>query len=177
MRRAATALVFVTSLAWVVVAPGSARADGPSATEPAAVEPMTGEARTTVVDMGPDRLLLATGAAGLAFAYAGSLWVGATSTRTSDRALVVPFAGPWVALGTRGSCGGSGSACGQETAYGALLVADALVQAASAVQIALAFIHRELRTRAEPVLRSARVTLAPTRPSGGGVGFAAIGQF
>jgi hypothetical protein len=89
----------------------------------------------------------------------------------------VPFAGPWVALGTRGSCGGGGSPCGQETAYGALLVADGLVQAASAVQIALAFVHRELRTSTEPLVRTARVTFAPTRPSGGGLGFAAIGQF
>jgi hypothetical protein len=174
MRR--TALVFVTTIVGSLLGPGSALADGPGTAAPA-VEPMAGEARTTVVDVGPNRLLLATGAAGLAFAYAGSLWVGATSTRTSDRSLVVPFAGPWLALGTRGSCGGGVSPCGQETAYGALLVADGLVQAASAVQIALAFFHRELRTSTEPVIRSARVTLAPTRPSGGGVGFAAIGQF
>jgi hypothetical protein len=173
MRRTATALLFVASL---LAGGGSAHAQAPAVVEPA-TEPMTAERRATVVDMGPNRLLLATGAAGLAFAYAGSLWVGATSTRTSDRPLVVPFAGPWVALGTRGSCGGGGLPCGQETAYGALLVADGLVQAASAVQIALAFLHRELRTSTEPVIRSARVTLAPTRPSSGGVGLAAIGQF
>ena len=35
--------------------------------------------------------------------------------------------------------------------------------AASAVQIALAFLHRELRRSTEPVIRGARVTLAPTR--------------
>lgn len=130
-----------------------------------------------VVDAGPNRLLLASGAATIGFAYGGSLWVGATSTRSSDRPLLVPFAGPWIALGAHGSCGGGGTPCGQETTYAALFIADGLVQAAGAVQIALAFLRRDLRDTHDPLVRSARVTVAPSRPAGGGLGLAAVGEF
>jgi hypothetical protein len=168
MRRAATALSFVLS---VLASAGAARAAEPT------LEPPELEPRTTIVSAGPDRLLLATGAATFAFAYGGSLWVGAMTTRSSDRALLIPFAGPWVALGARGTCGESGVPCGQQSTYAGLLITDGLVQAASAVQIALAFLHRELRQKPDPVIRTARVTLAPSRPSGGGLALAAVGQF
>jgi hypothetical protein len=144
---------------------GAARAEGPAVPE--------GSSR--VIDAGPNGLLLATGAATFAFAYGGSLWVGAT--RSSDRPLLVPFAGPWIALGAHGACGGGGAPCGQETTYAALFVADGLAQAAGAVQIALAFLLRDLRDTHDPLVRSARITVAPSRPAGGGVGIAAFGEF
>jgi hypothetical protein len=146
---------------------GDARADGSGAPEQ----------RAGLVDAGPNRLLLATGAATFAFAYGGSLWVGATSTRSSDRPLLVPFAGPWLSLLSHPACGSGGAPCGQETTYAALFIADGLVQAASAMQIALAFLHRDLRETHEPLVRAARVTLAPSRSAGGGLGLAAIGEF
>jgi hypothetical protein len=150
-----------------------------TAAEPAPAEPHTAEPRMKVVDMGPNRLLLAAGAATFAFAYGGSLWVGATSSRSTDRPLLVPFAGPWFALANRGTCGdgGSGRACGPETTYSALLIADGLVQAAGAVQIALAFLHRDLRSAKEPIIDTARLSITPARTSGGGLALAALGTF
>ncbi len=134
----------------------------------------------TVVQAGPNRLLLATGAATFAFSYGGAAWVGLTSSRTADRPLLVPFAGPWIALNAHvaGACGALGGACGQEAAYSGLLIADGLVQAASAVQIALAFVHRELRETSAPwVRRTAHVSVAPARAPGGGLALAAVGEF
>ena len=165
MHRTAAILLSVAILGHAEIARAADPAD--AATEP----------RAAVVDAGPSRLLLATGAASFAFAYGGSLWVGATSTRASDRALLVPFAGPWIAFGTHGACGESGAPCGQEATYAALMIADGLVQAASAVQIALAFVHRDVRETREPIVRSARVTVMPSRPAGGGLGLAAVGEF
>ena len=146
---------------------GAARADVPTFSN----------TRPAVVDAGPNPLLLAAGAATFAFAYGGSVWVGATSTRASDRPLLVPFAGPWLALGAHGGCSSGGAPCGQETTYAALFVADGLVQAAGAVQIALAFVRRNLRDTRDSPVRSARVTVAPSRPAGGGVALAAVGEF
>ncbi len=173
MKRPAIALLSSVAFSLAALDGGVAGAAEP----PIAAEPPAPEPRSTIVDMGPNRLLLATGSASFAFAYGGSAWVGATSSRAFDRPLLIPFAGPWVALAARGACGESGIPCGQQTTYAALLAADGLVQAASVVQIALAFLHRELGVTNEPVLRSARVTLAPARTAGGGVGLAAIGEF
>ena len=133
-----------------------------------------------MVDAGPNRLLLATGAATFAFSYGGAAWVGLTSSRTADRPLLVPFAGPWIALNAHvaGACGALGGTCGQEAAYSGLLIADGLVQAASAVQIALAFVHRELRETSTPLARrTAHVSVAPARAPGGGLALAAFGEF
>ncbi|MDB4936164.1 MAG: hypothetical protein JWP87_3136 [Labilithrix sp.] len=150
-----------------------------SAAEPSVGEPHSAETRAKLVDMGPNRLLLATGAATFAFAYGGSLWVGATSTRSSDRPLLVPFAGPWLAFARRGSCDADGGSrpCGPETTYAALLVADGLVQAAGVVQIALAFLHRDMRSAKEPLVNTARLSIAPARTTNGGLGIAAAGAF
>jgi len=113
------------------------------------------------------------------FSYGGAAWVGLTSTRSADRPLLVPFAGPWIALHAHvaAACGQLGGPCGQETAYSGLLIADGLVQAASAVQIALAFVHRELHETSEPVMRTAHVGVAPARAPGGGLALAAVGEF
>jgi hypothetical protein len=122
----------------------------------------------------------ASGAATFAFAYGGAPWVGATSTRSSDRPRLVPFVGPWLALATRGACGGeSGRDCGPETTYAGLAIADGLVQAAGVVQIALAFVHGDLRYAKDPAVspsrasRSTRVSLTPTRTPRG-LGLAAF---
>lgn len=132
--------------------------------------------QTTLVDSGPNRLLLATGGASFAFAYAGAAWVGATSSRSADRPLLIPFAGPWVALRAHvaAACDATTTPCGQQTTYAALTVADGLMQAAGAVQIALAFLHRDLQEAREPV---ARMAIAPSRPPGGGLGVSAVGEF
>lgn len=145
------------------------------------------ETRQAVREGEPNRLLLASGAATFAFGYAGAAWVGATSSLSSDRALLVPFAGPWIALAARPACDGSSSGvCGHETTYDGLLIADGLVQFAGVAQIAVAFFRRELRAVEEPVVHASvsrftrvfrvfRVT--PARAAGGGLAIAASGTF
>jgi len=176
MQRTTALLFFCTALLGSPVAAHAAD-DGAALREPPS--PSSSERRATVVDAGPSRLLLATGAATFAFSYGGAAWVGLTSTRSADRPLLVPFAGPWIALHAHvtAACDQLGGPCGQETAYSGLLIADGLVQAASAVQIALAFVHRELHETSEPVMRTAHVSVAPARAPGGGLALAAVGEF
>ena len=136
------------------------------------------EAQRVVRDPGPNPLLLTSGAATFAFGYGAAAWVGATSTLSTDRPLLLPFAGPWLALATRGPCEGTtGGICGHERTYDGLLVADGLVQLAGVAQIALAFLRRDLRTVHEPVATTTRWKITPTRASGGGLAIAAVGDF
>lgn len=132
-----------------------------------------------VVDGGPDRLLLTTGAGTFGLAYVSSAWVGATSSLDSDRALLVPFAGPWVALATRDGCEDS-VACGAEPTYRTLLVGDGIVQAAGAAQIVMAFLFRERRPADEPRIRPGSTVsslgIGPVRVRAG-VGLGATGTF
>jgi hypothetical protein len=170
MRRKIATLLLVSLFSTASVA----RAADPSPAEPHEVVPT----RHVVTDVGPNRLLMASGAATFAFGYAGAVWVGATSTLATDRPLLIPFAGPWLALATRAPCGGETSGvCGHEATYDALLIADGLVQVAGIAQIALAFLHRDLRPAAEPVIHGARVHVTPARTAGGGLAIAASGAF
>jgi hypothetical protein len=99
--------------------------------------------------------------------YGGALRAGATNTRASDRSLLVPFAAPWLALGTRGACGGeTGRDCGPKATYAGLQIAGGLVQAASVVQIALAFVHGDLRYAKDPAVDPSRARRLRGLPSG-----------
>lgn len=122
---------------------------------------------------GPHRLLLTTGLATFGFGWSAALYVGATSTRDTDRGLVVPLAGPWIALGARGAC--EGGACGDEGTYKALLVADGVVEAGGAAQMILAFALRESRTdRTRTIEPPLAWSIGPMR---GGAGAIARGFF
>ena len=137
-----------------------------------------GETRGVVREGAPNPLLLTSGAATFAFGYGAAAWVGATSTLSTDRALLLPLAGPWLALATRAPCdGATGGICGHETTYDVLLVADGLVQLAGVAQFALAFVRRDLRTWREQKATAARWNIIPTRTPGGGLAIAAVGHF
>jgi hypothetical protein len=110
--------------------------------------------RVRIEDRGPNRLLLATGIATLGFSFAVSGYVGATSPRESERFLLVPAIGPFIALAERESCGGQPSSvsCNAESTYQGLLVASGAMQLAGVAQIALAFVTRERREIERPVV-------------------------
>lgn len=129
-------------------------------------DPSTVQMEHTVVENGPHRLLLATGVATFGFAYGVSAWVGATTDRMADRWLLVPLAGPWVALARREGCDPSGTPCDVEPTYRGLLVADGLLQLAGVAQLAVAFVERDLRRKERPVVRRT-LALAPGRVPGG----------
>ena len=154
-------------LATALFAADDARADSKATTAPTSL-PRPGEAEAPlVVDRGPNRLLLGTGVTTLVFAYGISAYVGATTERSSERWLVVPLAGPWVALAQREGCAETGTTpCDVDPAFRGLLVADGLLQLAGAAQIALAFVKRERR----------EVTFVPSRVPGG-AGLVALGTF
>lgn len=158
----------------LLTAVAPARAGEPA---PAAPHELAGT-QHVVRDPGPNQLLLASGAATFAFGYGAAAWVGATSSLSTDRALLLPFAGPWLAFATRPPCdGATGGICHHEATYDGLLVADGLVQLAGVAQIALAFVRRDLRTVQEPLATTARWNITPTRTSGGGLAIAAVGDF
>lgn len=107
-----------------------------------------------VEDRGPNRLLLATGIATFGFAYGVSGYIGATSSEESDRFLLVPAVGPFVALAERAGCapGSTSTRCMNESTYEGLLVASGAMQLAGLAQIAVAFIVRERREIQRPLV-------------------------
>lgn len=126
----------------------------------AALLPARVAAASETAETQPNQLLLATGIATAGFTYAASAYVGLTSPHASSHWLVLPLAGPWVSLGTRGTCGrSSASTCEVESAYKTLLVVDGIVQLAGAAQILAAFFQREPK-------RSS-ITIAPVHVPGG----------
>lgn len=132
-----------------------------------------------VIEGGPSRLLLTTGAATFAFGYLSALYVGATSAAESDRALLLPFAGPWAALAARDRCA-TEEECGTDPTYRTLLVADGIVQAAGAAQVALAFVFREVVPAQDPRIKPgaavSSLQISPARMRGG-VGITMTGLF
>ena len=163
------ALVPIAFLGATLAAAADARADSKATTSP--TTPTTAEkperATSAFVDAGPNRLLLGTGITTLGFAYGIAAYVGATTERSSERWLIVPFAGPWLALANREGCAETGTTpCDVDPAFRGLLVADGLLQLAGAAQIALAFVKRERRD----------VTFLPSRVPGG-AGLVALGTF
>lgn len=109
--------------------------------------------RVTIEDRGPNRLLLATGIATLGFSYGVSSWVGATSPHASERFLLVPVFGPWVALTEREHCGPRPAVpCESDHTYEGLIVASGALQLAGIAQIAFAFVKRERREIERPLV-------------------------
>ena len=109
--------------------------------------------RVEVVDRGPNRLLLATGIATLGFSYGVSAWVGATSPRESERFLIAPVVGPWIALVVREGCGPRPAVpCDTEPTYDGLIVASGALQLVGLAQVAIAFVKRERREIERPLV-------------------------
>jgi hypothetical protein len=149
------ALLALTAL----VVPGNAAADDPPA------------ARVSIEDRGPNRLLLATGIATLGFSYSVSAWVGATSPRESERFLLVPTLGPFIALAEREECGPRGPSvpCDTQSMYEGLLVASGALQITGVALIGYAFVKRERREVERPIVMPVALR--------GGAGLGAIARF
>ena len=73
--------------------------------------------------------VFSSGAVLFAGTYIASVVVASQSSHQGDNRLYVPVLGPWLDLGTRGSCDVTLSSCDNETTYKVLLVADGLFQA------------------------------------------------
>jgi hypothetical protein len=75
-----------------------------------------------------------TGAVTFGLAYGTSAYIAGNNASESANRLVIPLAGPWLALADRPPCGGIAQAsCDHETAAKILLVADGIFQAAGAI--------------------------------------------
>ena len=121
---------------------------------------------------------LITGAAVFLVSYGAAAIAGADSNRRGDNHLVVPIAGPWIDLGTRGDCPVATSSCDHETSVKVLLVVDGLFQAASLVSL----LDGVLDPGRAQVVRTADrgVHVQPTAmatPEGTAPGFALSGGF
>lgn len=166
MRRLFVTLAFFVSSAALATA-RPALADSKATTTPTAPEPAASDRPYVVEDRGPNRLLLATGVATLGFTYGVSAYAGATTTWDSERWLLVPLVGPWLTLIRREGCGAPDSArCEVEPTFSALFVASGLLQLGGAVQIAAAFLKRELHEVDRPVVQRT-VAIVPSGVPGG----------
>lgn len=125
---------------------------------------------------GPSSGMLAAGFLAFGFAYVPALAVGATSNLDADRELMVPFAGPWLALGGRPACGGTSSRdCETEDANKVLIVTSGVVQALGGLTMIAAFLNPEERTRTKISNRASfRVSPMTGRSE---LGLAATGSF
>lgn len=137
--------------------------------------PTTREAATRTT-WRPDRTLLMSGIVLFGAPYIASVGIAVTSQRPSDGNLAVPLIGPWLDLGGRRGCQGSG--CGTETGYEVLLAINGILQTVGALEIAGAFLFPETR-EVTTITTGANtsVTLAPSRVGPGAYGLAAIGDF
>jgi hypothetical protein len=123
----------------------------------------------------PNRTLITSGIVTLGISYGAAAIVGAQSDHDGDKSLLVPVAGPWMDLTSRGGC--DVSPCGHETANKVLLVADGIVQALGALDIVLGFVMPERVSTAKAYVPG-KVAWGVTPVSGDrGYGLAAVGTF
>ena len=99
-----------------------------------AQEHVVQKTETVTESGGPSRSMMVSGLVTFSAVYIPSIIVAATSDRSADQRLYIPFAGPWMALPNRGDCGpDTARSCNAETTYKVLLVADGVIQALGAV--------------------------------------------
>ncbi len=67
--------------------------------------------------------------------YGAAVITAASSDHKGDNRLYVPLLGPWLDLGTRGSCPVSSSSCDHETTDKVLVVVDGIFQAAGFISV------------------------------------------
>jgi hypothetical protein len=124
-------------------------------------------------------VLLISGVAVFGLSYIPSMAVAAESTRSEDRNLWAPIAGPWIDLAARPSCGGRLD-CDVESLNRALLVSDGIFQGLGVLGAAASFFVPE---RGKKVVWTAKngerpsVYATPARVGQNGYGVAAFGDF
>jgi hypothetical protein len=123
--------------------------------------------------------LVLSGFVFLGLSYGPSLYVANRSGLPADHKLDIPFAGPWLDLGSRPGCAG-GHNCANEPGYTAALVLDGFVQAVSAIQI-LAGLGELSRDEAAPAPQKkasgTAVVVTPAAFGTAGYGLGAVGRF
>lgn len=132
-------------------------------------------ARTQERDItpGPNRRLLVAGATAFGVAYVPSVAVGIFSDRSSNRALLVPVVGPWIALG--GFDCTAEQPCGRPGLDRALMLTSGILQGAGAIAMAASIFIPDDESmgplEAIPIGK-AKVRLTPVAfgRSGGGIG-------
>jgi hypothetical protein len=128
---------------------------------------------------GPSRVALAGGVVTLGVTYGAGALVAATSDRDADHRMLVPVAGPWMALFNRGNCGGmTGRYCDMEMTGKVLIIADGIGQALGAAMIIGAFLNPEILTTPQVVkAEKPSVHLTPVSFGRDGYGMLARGTF
>jgi len=105
---------------------------GVTAPQPA-ITPTPRTTERLVSTTGPNVPMLTTGLTMFGLSYAPALVVGAMSSRSADRNLYIPVAGPWLDLANRPACGGRGGIpCSVETTNKVLLGASGVFQGVGA---------------------------------------------
>lgn len=119
--------------------------------------------------------MVRSGVVTLGLSYAAAAVVAATSSHPGDNRLFVPILGPWLDLGSRGSCPVESSNCDHETTNKVLIIGDGVIQAAGAVTILAGLLHP-----GPAVVATKRFTIAqivPVSLGAGRPGLAAFGTF
>jgi len=126
---------------------------------------------------GPSRAMLVSGLGTFGISYGVADVVGLTSDLDADHRMVVPIAGPWLALSGRGDCGpGTPRSCDARTTNEVLIVADGVFQGLGALLVVEAFLNPETVTTRRASAPPPRIQVAPTFGSNG-YGLAAFGNF
>jgi hypothetical protein len=145
-------------------------------TSPASAQSV--ERETVTEKGGPSQGMLVSGIVTGGISYGVAAVVALSSDVSADHRMIVPIAGPWMALSGRPECGGlTGRSCDAATTNKVLIATDGVFQAVGAFLIIDAF----LNPRTTTVTRAARaeappVLVVPTAGSNG-YGLAAIGHF
>ncbi len=148
---------------------------------PALAEPLLQPQFETVRD-DINAPVFTTGALIFGASYGASVIAAARASvdnreRGFDR-LYVPVAGPWLALGDRGGCPITSTACDSETTTKVLLVADGIFQAAGVLAMIDGVLEpSSRRVQVRGANADTKVRITPATIGNGGSGFAVFGQF
>ena len=138
--------------------------------------PVTVE-KTTSHATGPGAEMIGAGIGVFGISYIPAIAVAASSGVSADRALYVPFAGPWLDLTQRPSC--TPATCNPEPTAKVLLVIDGVVQALGGLTVIGGFLIKTHETTTARRTANLRPTLrlSPQQMGNGGYGVLALGTF
>ncbi len=126
---------------------------------------------------GPSRAMLFSGIGTFGISYGAAAIIGSASSLDADHRMVVPIAGPWMALSGRGGCGvGTPRTCDAATTDKVLIITDGVFQALGALLVVESFLNPETVTTTRAEATPPRVQVAPTFGANG-YGLAAFGNF
>lgn len=119
--------------------------------------------------------LFRSGLATFGAGYLAAVIVAATSSHAGDSRLYVPVLGPWLDLGSRGSCPVGSTACDHETTNKILIVGDGVIQAAGVVTMLAGLLSPNRTVVATKGFSIAQIV--PVSYGQGSPGLAAYGRF